>query len=344
MKKYIAAFLIIILYLSGCSKDRNGAGGGYSKKLKVLCAEPFLSNNVWQDFSYFEARNDCEIVIEMMDEPGDILKLLEEKKDSIDVDVVCGIPSSLLESVNGLELFTEVELSNRKFVDEKFYFDKENHFVPYAFSYLGFAFNGNQIPEPPVNLGELQDDRWNNMIIMPNPVSTGIGRAMLHLSAAKFGKNGFRYLWNGIQKNFVIYTESYDAAYRRLLAEEGYMMPALITHLRYHNQNSDSRNIRSVLFKEGTLRYTENAGICAESNNEILAKKFLEYLLSSEFQRRMWLHKWMYPVNKEIIEELGLAEDIAMYEKKRCKMSQKTVKEEEELWLKKIKKTLKGID
>lgn len=339
MKRFLLIFFVSIL-IFGCGDKDAGSNETYSRKLKVLCSEPFLSKGIWEDFSYFEARYDCDVVIEEYTDPGDILDLLQEKKDSLDIDVICSIPSSLIEEFNKVKVYDKTEIENRKFIKEKFYFDKESQFIPYALSYLCLAFNGRKVHEPPLNLGELQDNVWSEMIIMPDPITTGLGRAMLHYSAAKFGRNGFRYMWKGIQKNFLLYADSYDEGYRRFMSEEGYLMPGLISQMRYHSQEGYDKNIRGIILQEGSYRYTENAVIYNGTSNPVLAKKFLEYLLASDFQRRVWLYKWMYPVNEEIIAEFGLNDDIATYEKRCNNPSQAVVRKEESLWLKKLERTL----
>ena len=273
-------------------------------------------------------------------DPGVIVRNMQSRGDSLKVDVLCSIPGSLITELAQTGLILKSESENRKYVSEKYSFDKEGYFTPYALSYLCLAYDSKHIQQPPLNFGELQDNHWADAIIMPDPVKTGMGRSFMHFSAGLYGKNGFRYLWDGIQKNFLQYTDSYDEGYRRFLAEEGSLIPALITQMRYHRQNDGNDRIRGVIMKEGTFRVTENAAITKASKQSALAKKFIDYLLEKDFQKRVWQHKWMYPVNAEIITELAIAEDIAMYESKCKNPKQPIVKKEEVLWLKKLNRTL----
>jgi thiamine transport system substrate-binding protein len=177
------------------------------------------------------------------------------------------------------------------------------------------------------------------MIIMPDPLTTGMGRAFLQFTAARFGA-GFGYLWDGIKSNFLTYTESYDEGYRQMMAGEVHIIPAMITQMRYHRQEKVNDLVRGVLLKEGTFRIVENAAVMAASKRQVLAKKFVEYLLESKFQNRIWEKKWMYPANRDVITDLELNDEIAMYESRSKNPGQVRVKNEEADWLKIFKKTL----
>jgi len=339
-QSFIILILAITLLFSACAKNDNKADKPGLRELTVYCAEPFSSKELWSDFTYFEARNDCRIIFRNFTDSGEIVRTMQSNGDSLNVDVLCSIPGSMITELSQAGLFSKSEPENRKYISEKYFFDKEGYFIPYALSYLCLAYDSKHIQQPPLNFGELQDNHWAEAIIMPDPIKTGIGRSFMHFSAGLYGKNGFRYLWDGIQKNFLQYTDSYDEGYRRFLAEEGFLIPAMITQMRYHRQNDGDDRIRGVIMKEGTFRVTENVAILKKSKQPALAKRFIDYLLEKQFQRKVWEQKWMYPVNGEVITELFLAEDIAMYESKCKNPTQAVVKKEETLWLKKLKRTL----
>ena len=338
MKK-ILIYIVCILIISSC-KTRSDNQGAKERNLVVYTGEPFMSQSLWTGFEYFEARYDCNVVIENFSDGWEVLKRIKSEGDSSQVDVICNINSALVNEALETGLFKTYKSDKLKFVDRKFCFDKSNHFTPYAYGYLGFLYDSERIKEPPRNYGELQDNQWDDCIIMPDPITTAIGRAFLYQTAAQFGRNGFRYLWKGISENIRIFCKSYDDAYKRLLAEEGCMLPAYTSMPVFHQETSQTNRYRVIVFEEGSYIDTENVGIMSSSNKSGLAQRFVDYLLSTEFQKRIALNKWMYPVNRnvKIGEEFADIEEVTA--DRESKLSYFLVKKEENIWLKKIEKTL----
>jgi len=67
---------------------------------------------------------------------------------------------------------------NIKFIDSKFCFDKSNHFTPYAYGLLGLMYDSRYIVKPPQNYGELQDNGWDETLIMPDPEKNRDGKSI----------------------------------------------------------------------------------------------------------------------------------------------------------------------
>ena len=55
-------------------------------------------------------------------------------------------------------------------------------------------------------------------------------------------------------------------------------------------------HIKTVLFKEGNYMQTEGIGILKNAPHMDAAKKFLDFVLSEDFQNELALTNWMYPV------------------------------------------------
>ncbi|MCF7911703.1 MAG: thiamine ABC transporter substrate-binding protein [Candidatus Cloacimonetes bacterium] len=337
MKLYIL-LLTALLLISGCGRD-NSAVQLPDRDLVIYTGEPFMTESIWNDLSYFEAKYNCRLLIKNFPDIWQVLDSLKQEADSTDADVICGINSALVVEAVESGLFGEYKSENLKFIDSKFCFDKTNHFTPYAYGYLGLLYDSRYIANPPRNYGELQDNCWDEALIMPDPEKTGMGRAFLHQTAAQFGKNGFRYLWQGIKKNISIYPLSYNDAYKRFLAGEGYLIPAYTTMSLFHSQ-SRSDYYKVVVLEEGTFLVEEFAGITAATDKLVLAQRFIDYLLSEDFQSRICPEKWMYPVHRNVELAAEFAEVRQIAKDEIYSMSAKTVKAEEKTWLKKLKSDL----
>ncbi len=337
--KILYCLLILIMLVSGCSRQKADFQTA-DRDLIVYTGEPFMSKSVWDDFHYFEARYDCRIVIRNFPDIWLALDDLIRTADSTEVDVICGINNALVNEALDSQIFAQYKSDNIKFIDNKFCFDKSNHFTPYAYSLLGLIYDNRYISNPPRNYGELQDNRWDDVLIMPDPEKTAIGRAFLYQSVAQFGKNGFRYLLKGIAKNILIFPESYDDAYSRFLAGEGHLIPGYITLPVFHSLNRNDSQIQAVVLEEGCFQVIEFAGIVASTDKMILAQRFVDYLLADEFQQRICLQKWMFPLNRDTALPLEFSKVKKVSKDNIFSLDIPTAKAEEKTWLKKLNETL----
>ena len=337
--KTSAIFLIALIILSGCGKD-DTAIHKPDRNLVIYTAEPFMSKALWEDLNYFEARYNCKLVFKNFDDIWQVLDALKLEADTTEVDVICGINNALVQDAVESDLFIHYKSDNIKFIDSKFCFDKSYHFTPYAYGFLGLMYDSRYIVKPPQNYGELQDNRWDETLIMPDPEKTGIGRAFLHLTAAQFGKNGFRYLWKGIKKNISAYPLSYNEAYKRFLAGEGYLIPALTTMPVFHKYSRGDNQYRVVVMEEGSFMVEEFAGIVKSTDKLLLAQRFIDYLLTQDFQKRICLRKWMYPLNRDVDIPSDFDDVVKVASDNVIELTASQVKKEETTWLKKLSSTL----
>jgi thiamine transport system substrate-binding protein len=337
MKAHIL-IMIFLLLITGCAKQN----GGYDipdKDLVIYTGEPFMTETIWQDFRYFEARYDCRIVIRNFADPWQALEHLILSGDSTDVDIICGINNALVKEAIDSKIFIPYKSDNLKFIDSKYLYDNTHHFTPYSSGFMGLMYNRRYISAPPRNYGELQDNRWDDSIIMPDPAITAMGRAFLHFTAAQYGVNGFRYLWKGIQKNIIAFPATYEEAYNRFLAGEGQIIPAYVSLPLFHKLQGDN-DYEAVVLEEGSFRVTEFAGIIASSDKMVIAQRFVDYLLTKEFQQKIALQKFINPLNREVAAAAEFAEVKSVAEDNIHRLSLQKVRNEEHIWIRKFEETL----
>ena len=57
-------------------------------------------------------------------------------------------------------------------------------------------------------------------------------------------------------------------------------------------------HIKAVLFKEGNYMQTEGMGILKDAPHVDAAMKFMDFVMTKDFQKVLPLTNWMYPVMK----------------------------------------------
>ena len=65
-------------------------------------------------------------------------------------------------------------------------------------------------------------------------------------------------------------------------------------------QHDNTDKYRSTIPKEGGFKFIVGVGILKSTQNEYLADKFVDFLLSKDFQEMITEEMWMKPVNRKV--------------------------------------------
>jgi ABC-type Fe3+ transport system substrate-binding protein len=100
--------------------------------------------------------------------------------------------------------------------------------------------------------------------------------------------------------------------------------------------NADSYG--SFIPLEGTTDFIEYGAILKNSNHQILAKNFLNYVISDEFQINVFAYKRLFPTNKNIKLNFGIPQNYKLY---KLPYSKAQVVKQLPLWKKRWEKLIK---
>ena len=300
MKKMFVILFITFLIV-GCSCGRKEELSFDSDTLNVFATKIFLNEDFLPEtITIFEEVFKCRIKLTEFDNTNDMMEIVISQKDSIEVDVLWGLDNTHLYDAVRESLFTAYEPKNIRYVEKENIFDDTFHIIPVCYSYLAFILNSDIIPHSPETFGEMQDGKFKNQIIIMDPRKSSIGKAMLFWTIATFGENGFGHFWRSIKDNVFFIADNYDDAYNMFLAAEAPLVIGYDTTPIFHKKNENRDKYRSSIPQEGGFKLIKGVGIMKTAINLELAERFVEFLLSNDYQELIPLNIWMYPVNKNI--------------------------------------------
>ncbi len=288
--------------LFSCLRQAEQPVNFHADTLHVYAAEVFLNEDFYQDiFPVFENIFNCKIALTNFPDNITLMDSVLSKPDSLRrIDLILGLDNILFSSFYKSNLFVPYEAKNLRFVEKRLQFDPSYQLTPISYSQIGFIYNSSIIENAPSTFGEMQDGIFKEKIIMINPRTSGLGRAMLIWSVAAFGENGYGHFWRSVKSNIYRIADNYDDAYNMFLAAQAPLLIGLSTTPVYHQINENSQKFRSTLPSEGSFRYYLAAGIYKSVLKLEMAQKFMEFLLAQDFQSQIPDYMWMYPVNKDI--------------------------------------------
>ena len=305
----------------------------YAEKLTIYTYDSFVSE--WGPGpiieKIFEEKHNADIEFVAVDSAATLLNKVILEGDTSKADIVLGLDMNLFDLAEQSGLFTShniKDINNLINLPLKW---ETNKFVPYNYGYFSFVYNEANLETPPKSMDELINST-NARIVIQDPRTSTPGLGLLTWMKALYGdKAGDE--WKKLNKKIISVTKGWtDAYYNFFMAGEADMVLSYTTSPAAHIMFEERYDILATTFEEGNYITIEFAGILNNSQNKDLANKFLNFMLSEEFQSVIPSTNIMYPVTNiknlpEAFEKLNVPNFIQMDPKEINKNKEKWIDE-----------------
>ena len=293
MKKiYILLSLTLLASSNICAKNKD--------TLTIYTYDSFVSE--WGPGpiikEIFEEKFDANLELIAVDSAATLLsKIILEGKTS-KADVVLGLDMNLLDAANKSDLFQKHSLKNLDQLIQLPIRWKSDNFIPYNYGYFAFVYNNKKFKNPPESMNELINETKVRLVIQDPRTSTP-GLGLLTWMKAIYGESAGDE-WRKLNKKIISVTKGWtDSYYNIFLAGEADMVLSYTTSPAAHIMFEENYDYSAIIFDEGNYISIEFAGILKNSKNHILANKFLEFILTDDFQSIIPSTNIMYPVTNK---------------------------------------------
>ncbi|MGL4413579.1 thiamine ABC transporter substrate-binding protein [Roseinatronobacter monicus] len=265
------------------------AGAAQADTLTVLAPDYFGSS--WGPGPAikegFEARCDCTLEFRT----GDVLPRLMLDGARLQGDVIIGLGTDELLRARQTGLFADhgQDLSPLS-VPVTW---EDDIFIPFNWSYVAFVYDQTRLETPPASFAELIE-RDDISLIWQDPRSSGAGLALLLWVDQLYGDDALG-IWENLAAKTVTVTAGWSEAYGMFTNGEADMVLSYTTSPAYHIMDEDDDTKAAAIFDEGHYFTGEAAGILAGAAQPELAREFMAYILSDEFQQMIATANWSYP-------------------------------------------------
>ena len=245
----------------------------------------------------FEDKFKIHLEFVTVDSAATLLTKVILEGSSTKADIVLGLDMNLLDEANKSNLFFKHSLEHLiNIIDLPIEWKSEN-FVPYNYGYFAFVYNNKKFTNPPNSMEELINNT-DARIVIQDPRTSTPGLGLLTWIKAIYG-NKAGDAWEKLNKKIISVTKGWtDAYYNIFLAGEADMVLSYTTSPAAHIMFENNYDYSAINFSEGNYITIEFAGILKSSKNKLLAKKFLRFMLTEDFQSIIPLTNIMYPVIK----------------------------------------------
>ena len=235
-------------------------------------------------------------------------KAILSKNDPL-ADVFYGIDNTFLSRALNEDIFDPYESPVLTEIPDDFLIDPEYRALPVDFgdvclNYDKAFFEENNI-EPPQKLEDLLKPEYEDLLVVQNPATSSPGLAFLFATIGHFGEEGYLEYWQGLVENNVRVVDDWETAYYSEFSRWGGRYPIVVSYgssppfeVIFAEEPMEEPPTAAVVSNGSCFRQIEFVGILKGSNNRSLAEKWIDFMLSKEFQEDIPLKMFVFPVNE----------------------------------------------
>ena len=268
-----------------------------AEKLTVYTYDSFVSE--WGPGpiveKIFEDKYEIDLQFIAVDSAATLLNKIILEGENTKADLVLGLDMNLFNAAEKSELFVSHNLKN---INNKLTLPlnwESDIFVPYNYGYFAFVYNNKTLKNPPLSMEDLIN-KTDARIVIQDPRTSTPGLGLLTWMKALYGDSA-QDKWSKLNKKIISVTKGWtDAYYNFFMAGEADIVLSYSTSPAAHIMFEENYDISASTFKEGNYISVEFAGILNSSKNKQMANKFLDFMISDDFQKVIPGTNIMYPV------------------------------------------------
>lgn len=222
---------------------------------------------------------------------------LEKKRPK--ADVVVGLTELTTEMARRENLILPYVPKNIDNIANVSFKMSSEYVTPMDYGILAINYNKEKILNPPKSLKEL--GAITKQLMVENPKVSITGEEALQWSVALYGENWLDF-WKELKPAIYSVEPGWSEAFAKFTAGEAPMMVGYATSNLFFT-GEDSSKYDSFLLEDGNYIYQEGAALVNKKEVKDGAKKFMERVLSDEFQKIMSEENYMFPVTNIEVSE-----------------------------------------
>jgi thiamine transport system substrate-binding protein len=257
----------------------------------------------------FEEANNADVVFLQSGDAGSVLNRAILTKDAPLADLLFGVDNTFLSRALEEDIFEAYESPVLSEIPDRFKLDASSRALPVDYGDVCinydkayFAENDLSVPQ---SLEDLTKPEYEGLLVVENPATSSTGLAFLLATVAHFG-DGFTDYWQALKDNGVVVVDGWETAYYTNFSGSSGRgpQPMVVSYgsspaaeVIFAETRPDDAPTASIIGRDTCFRQIEFVGILKGTQNRALAEKFVDFMLSKQFQEDVPLQMFVYPVN-----------------------------------------------
>jgi thiamine transport system substrate-binding protein len=300
--KRIVYFLLSIIILSSCSSKPSGP-----QSLTVMTHDSFAATDTV--IHAFEQANNAKVTFIKSGDAGATLNKAILSKDSPLADVLYGVDNTLLSRALAAGIYQPYTSPSLKNIPSEYQLDATDNTLPVDFGYVCVVYDRAYFSThnlaAPQTLEDLAKPEYKGLLVTENPATSSTGLDFLLATVKHFGDPSYLDYWKKLRDNGLVVVDGWETAYyTNFSGQSGNGTQSLVvsygTDPAYEVMNSISplsdSPVAAVIGPDTCFRQIEFVGILKGTKQPGLAEKFVDFMLSGQFQADMPGQMAVYPV------------------------------------------------
>ncbi len=302
VKQLLSGFAVLLLMSTIVYASMPASAQSSNGDLVIYAYDSFASWGLKNaTIPEFEQMYGVHVEVRTYGDSGQVLgKAIMEKKDP-QADVIIGVDNSLLQKALDNDVFEPYTPENMSSIPKELDFDPSHHVVPFDYGYVALVYNKSQVSQPPQTFDDLIKPEWKGKIILEDPRTSSTGMIFLLWSIAANDNHFNSSYWTKLSKNSLTITSGWDSAYEMFTAGEAPIVVSYATDpaywVEYYNSTNYGASFLKVNGKYAGYLQIEGIGVVKGAKHRELAERFVDFAISPQFQKKIPLTNWMFPVN-----------------------------------------------
>ena len=302
MKNISVMIITVALFLiSACSNSPTEPS-----VLRVMTHDSFaISEEV---LLIFQQENNVTVEFLKAGDTGTTLNKAILAGDAPLADVFYGVDNNFLSRALTEGIFEVYESPLLAEIPAEFKLDPENRALPVDYgdvclNYDPSFLNENDLPFPN-SLEDLTDSKYKGLVAVQNPATSSPGLAFLLATIGHFGPDGYLEFWQNMVENDLLVVNDWESTYYTEFSRWGGPRPIIVSYssspafeVLYAEEPMDTPPTLVLSAPETCYRQIEFVGILNGTENRELAEKWIDFMLSTDFQEDIPLQMFVFPVN-----------------------------------------------
>ena len=258
----------------------------------------------------FQSENHAKVQFLKAGDAGTALNKAILSKDNPLADVFYGVDNTFLSRALEAGIFQPYESPVLSIIPDEFKLDPQNQALPVDYADVCLNYDKSYFPEknlqPPQNLEDLLKPQYEGLLVVENPATSSPGLAFLLTTIAEFGEDGYLDYWKGLLANDLEVVDGWETAYYTEFSGSSGKGPRPIVvsydsspafEVIFAEQPIQEPPTAAIVSDKSCFRQIEFVGILKGTKKLELARKWVDFMLSTTFQEDMPLQMAVFPVN-----------------------------------------------
>lgn len=312
IKMLLLSALVIPLFMSACAQPTPVAMPTASgpQTLTVMTHDSFaISEGALQAF---EAQTQVKVQFLKAGDTGTALNKAILSKDNPLADVFYGVDNTFLSRALDEGIFQAYASPLLADIPAEYQLDQNNFALPVDYGNVCLNYDKEYFAKNNLTLPHTLDDllktEYKSLLVVENPATSSPGLAFLLATIAVYGDNDYINYWKGLVANDVKVVNDWELAYYTEFSGSSGKGPRPIVvsydsspayEVLYAETPVGEPPTAAVVTDNTCFRQIEFIGILKGAKNPDLAQKWVDFMLSPQFQQEMPTQMFVFPVNPQ---------------------------------------------